>query len=132
MEPRLVYRGTRDEVINYGRSKNKKITIKRTEDNSMRENNQMKYEKKKKIGSKMQTEIIHERSLLNYPLQINPDDIGLVKSAQDKQIMDDGYRCSGLFGTSVKHFSLTRKYHHFAHRDYAYNSLVSSRIGHVR
>ena len=132
MEPRLVYRGTRDEVINYGRSKNKKITIKRTEDNSMRENNQMKYEKKKKIGSKMQTEIIHERSLLNYPLQINPDDIGLVKSAQDKQIMDDGYRCSGLFGTSVKHFSLTRTYHHFAHRDYAYNSLVSSRIGHVR
>ena len=109
-----------------------KKTIKRTEDNSMRENNQMKYEKKKKIGSKMQTEIIHERSLLNYPLQINPDDIGLVKSAQDKQIMDDGYRCSGLFGTSVKHFSLTRTYHHFAHRDYAYNSLVSSRIGHVR
>ena len=98
----------------------------------MRENNQMKYAKKKKIGSKMQTEIIHERSLLNYPLQINPDDIGLVKSAQDKQIMDDGYRCSGLFGTSVKHFSLTRTYHHFAHRDYAYNSLVSSRIGHVR
>ena len=78
----------------------------------MRENNQMKYEKKKKIGSKMQTEIIHERSLLNYPLQINPDDIGLVKSAQDKQIMDDGYRCSGLFGTSVKHFSLTRTHHH--------------------
>jgi len=40
--------------------------------------------------------------------EINPDDIGLVKSAQDKQIMDDGYR------------------------DFAYNSLVSTRIGHFR
>jgi len=40
--------------------------------------------------------------------EINPDDIGLVKSARDKQIMDDGYR------------------------DFAYNSLVSTRIGHFR
>ena len=55
LEPRLVYRGTRDEV---GREKNH----------------------------------LHQKSFFTSLLQINPDDIGLVKSAQDKQIMDDGYR----------------------------------------
>jgi len=40
--------------------------------------------------------------------EIDPDDMGLVKSPEDKQVRDDGYR------------------------DFAYNSLVSRRIGHSR